>query len=76
MVGVSNAPGCMVDANCLLLRNDGVDLLTAGGSSLGESAVKMVAWQKPTLNSEQWPSVSKKWFCWGVWPIRHFLLSL
>lgn len=32
---VSNASGCVIDVNCLLLRNDGVGLLTTGGGSLG-----------------------------------------
>ena len=35
MVGVSNAPGGMVDANRLLLLKDGVGLLTAGGGPSG-----------------------------------------
>ena len=35
MVGVSNTPGGVVDANCLLLLKDGVGLLTAGGGPSG-----------------------------------------
>ena len=34
-MGVSNAPGGVVDANRLLLLKDGVGLLTAGGSPSG-----------------------------------------
>ena len=34
-VGVSNAPGGVVDANRLLLLRDGVGLLTAGGGPSG-----------------------------------------
>ena len=34
-VGVSNAPGGVVDANRLLLLKDGVGLLTAGGGPSG-----------------------------------------
>ena len=35
MVGVSNAPGGVVDANHLLLLKNGVGLLTAGGGPSG-----------------------------------------
>ena len=34
-MGVSNAPGGVVDANRLLLLRDGVGLLTAGGGGVG-----------------------------------------
>ena len=34
-MGVSSAPGGVVDANRLLLLKDGVGLLTAGGGPLG-----------------------------------------
>ena len=57
-MGVSNAPGGVVDANRLLLLRDGVGLLTAGGGPSGgvgcRGAGDMAGAQRLTLSSVSW----------------------
>ena len=71
MVGMSDVPGGVVNANHLLLFRVGVGLLTAGGGPSGGASDVAVA---RCLTLEQWPVVSWPRFSRGVWLIGQLLL--
>ena len=73
-MGVSNAPGGVVDANRLLLFKVGVGLLSAGGGPSGgvgrHGAGDVAGACRLSLSGVSWPR-----FSWGVWLKGWLLLT-